>query len=486
MQDNISHVLGFTNTSIRINYVHLVLTVTSSALLFFTLFIGIAANLFVAWAVRNQKSLQTSNNALLVNLAVIDFLRCVIDCPFILEIFLNRDRIDRIGLPLCDAQFFSFSVTCCVQLLTLASISAERYQAIAHPFKTTERRKRVMIWIPLTWTVAISVSVICLLFAKDSPVYARCKGLDIKELPTYGTFGMYVLVPLWAACLAVITGFYTRIFVLVKTHNRKIFDKGTVLTLANSKAKTKKESTTIKEIITIVPEVTVKTAVLPRAQEERAPGDNTQVCGNNAVSEPLNAGDQELTVDRQRTDTSRVVSENINSEQPPQASAVVVIDLETREEGSALQPPPLMTESESATLKPVVEILPDNKPTVTNPAEPENQDDVAGAVCMMPSRPNPDRAKKNKEGKLAKRSGYIILTFLILWTPFILTVLANYFIRRSNNTSMEIALELEILTISFVCMTSVTNPITYAAVNPQFRTEFYSLRSKFKSICMTK
>lgn len=50
---------------------------------------------------------------------------------------------------------------------------------------------------------------------------------------------------------------------------------------------------------------------------------------------------------------------------------------------------------------------------------------------------------------------------------------------------MEIELELEILSVSLVCMTSVTNPIIYAVVNPQFRTEFYSLRSKFKSICMT-
>lgn len=462
------HINISANASTGIDYVHVVLTATNCTLLFFTLFIGIAANLFVAWAVRNQKSLQTSNNALLVNLAVIDFLRCVIDCPFILEVFLNGDRIGKIGSLLCDVQFVSFSITCCVQLLTLASISAERYQAIAHPFKTAERRKRVTVWIPLTWTVAVAVSVMCLRFAiaKDSLVYARCKGLDVEELPSYDAFGVYVLVPLWTACLAVIIGFYTRIFLLVKAHNRKIFDKGTVFN-PNDKSHqakaVKKDSTTIKEIIT-VPEV---------AQQERAAAVDDKVSGNNDIPESVCAADQELTENKQHADASRAVDDNIISGQSKKANAVVVIDLEKRDSGE-LQPAPVS--DEPATLKPDSELQPENKSTVpaslkaeseipsegkstiTIPAEPANQDDVAGAVCMMPPRDNlPDRAKKSKEGKLAKRSGYIILTFLILWTPFILAVLVNFLMRRAINTHVS---RLQASTHGFIkrlCRSSVIN-----------------------------
>lgn len=429
----------------RVNYIDVALTVTSCAILFLTLFVGIAANLFVAWAVRSQKSLQTPNNALLVNLAVIDFLRCVIDCPLILAIFLNGDSIDKIGLSLCNVQFASFAITCCVQLLTLASISAERYQAIAHPFETTERRKRVIIWIPSTWTVAIILSIICLLVAKDSPVYVRCKGLDVKELLTYDTFGMYILIPLWAVCLVIIIGFYGRIFILVKAHSRKIFDKGTVLTLGDkNKAKstntTAGDDSTIKEIVKIVPEVTVKTDVA-RAQEEHTSTDNILSCGQkNAMSASSEIVDQTLDRHPETNDNSRVLAENSNEnnlrqQAPPSPNrALVLIDLEKPVDESKLHPQPL-TISETANVQPLEEKQPDPKTIPTAP-EPDNQGDVDGAVCMMPPRFNADRAKKNKEGKLAKRSGYIILTFLILWTPFVLTVVTNYFLRWSSSTSV--------------------------------------------------
>lgn len=436
----------------RKSYVDVVLTVTSCALLSLTLFVGIAANLFVAWAVRSQKSLQTSNNALLVNLAVIDFIRCVVDCPLILAIFLNGDSVDKIGFSLCNAQFASFAITCCVQLLTLASISAERYQAIAHPFQTTERRKRVMIWIPSTWTLAIILSILCLMFAKDSPVYVRCKGLDVEELMAYDTFGMFILIPLWAVCLVIITGFYGRIFILVKAHSRKIFDKGTVLTVSDTNGKAKStdapvgDDSTIKEIVKIVPEVTVK-ADVSGAQEEHTSTDNILSRGEkNAVTASFGVVKQTLNLDGDpagTNDNSKVLAENSDENNLTQDvstspnKALVLIDLEKREDECTSQPQPLAV-SETATLQPVVETQPDTKAAPTAP-EPDNQDD-AGAVCMMPPRFNADRAKKNKESKLAKRSGYIILTFLILWTPFVLIVLANYCIRRSNLISVSISL----------------------------------------------
>lgn len=41
---------------------------------------------------------------------------------------------------------------------------------------------------------------------------------------------------------------------------------------------------------------------------------------------------------------------------------------------------------------------------------------------------------------------------------------------------------LEVLSVSVACMTSLSDPIIYAAVNPQFRTEFFRLKRKFKSL----
>lgn len=42
--------------------------------------------------------------------------------------------------------------------------------------------------------------------------------------------------------------------------------------------------------------------------------------------------------------------------------------------------------------------------------------------------------------------------------------------------------DLEILTVSVACVTSLSDPIIYAAVNPQFRTEFDRLRKKVESV----
>lgn len=42
--------------------------------------------------------------------------------------------------------------------------------------------------------------------------------------------------------------------------------------------------------------------------------------------------------------------------------------------------------------------------------------------------------------------------------------------------------DIEILSVSVACITSLSDPIIYAAVNPQFRTEFYKLKTRVGSI----
>lgn len=234
------------NNTVWEEYTDIAFVVANSFILFITALVGIAANIFVILAVYHQKSLQTWNNALLVNLALIDILRCVIDCPILLTIVMivyQRGHVDEL---ICDAQVASFSFSCCIQLLTLACISAERYQAIAQPFKTSQRRRRIMVLIPVTWTLGIVVAGFCLMFVKDSPVHLKCKGLQRETSSSYDTFGLYMLLPLWAACFGVITGFYGRIFILVRSHNRKIFDKGTfpLSKVDKTDDKQKKEETT--------------------------------------------------------------------------------------------------------------------------------------------------------------------------------------------------------------------------------------------------
>lgn len=46
--------------------------------------------------------------------------------------------------------------------------------------------------------------------------------------------------------------------------------------------------------------------------------------------------------------------------------------------------------------------------------------------------------------------------------------------------------DMEILSVSVACVTSLSDPIIYAAVNPQFRTVFYKLKNRVSSIFKRK
>ncbi|RXN14912.1 dopamine D2-like receptor [Labeo rohita] len=539
-----------------------------------TLHVGILANLFVAWAVHHQKSLQTSNNALLVNLAVIDILRCAIDCPLLLSVVLRAGDAQDLGVLFCSAQIASFSLICCVQLLTLACISAERYQAIAHPFKNAERRKRITVWIALTWLLPISISVICVIFAKDSPVYVRCRGLRMETLDSYDTFGLYILTPIWCVCLTVIIGFYGRIFLLVRAHGRKIFDKGSFPPPDKKKEdtkKNKKETKTDLENDTENPKTVDNDHFKPNEKEScggnppdlqptseelpttsgnesfdvNKPKLSTEISRETKVTfidELSNEAPQVLEVieepnDHQPTseessspstneedgatesstqqDATREVSamaSNAQKDFPAESSQSSVKEEDgeeesndrreafspsaTEEDGAAESSTAQDTaeetsptsgngfegpEEQGALQETAAETSPASTEEATAAPQEEEEEEVAGAVCMMPSLAQRERGNAKKESKLAKRSGYIIFTFLIFWIPLIATVFLNHVFYRNDKLAMEVFRDLEILTVSLVCMTSLTNPIIYAAVNPQFRTEFHNLKTKWKA-----
>ncbi|XP_042351958.1 dopamine D2-like receptor [Plectropomus leopardus] len=561
------------NNTIGEEYSDVAFAAANTLILLITSAVGIAANLFVILAVYRQKSLQTAINALVVNLAVIDTLRCVTDCPILFIIILALYRRGLVEELICDAQVASFSFSCCIQLLTLACISSERYQAIAQPFKTSQRRRRIMVLIPLTWALAILVAAFCLKFVKDSPVHERCKGLLGKTSSSYDTFGLYMLFPLWAACFSVIIGFYARIFALVKSHNRKIFDEGTFplsnkdktedkqkkeetkavedvhgksgqnQTLSKSAAQvelvTQDELNSSKKDSTAALLASIKTPQcasirseskkelkntleLTDLETEQSPPPAMQVavpieekpfkteqsnpCGTEAEAKPSN-GEAAASV-KSSTTKPQKVSSNFDTEK--QSKERVKIDKapsemkETNPHGPSsaqLENPEstsvLLTElkqvkssngGETLSVAAVDQVssLPPASSNVPETEDAKQQGKVEGAVCVMPSKASKERANKKKESKMARRAGYIIITFILFWLPLITTILVNFAVHGNKNTQITIFQDVEILSVSVTCITSLSNPMIYAAVNPQFRTEFKKLTNKLVSIFYKK
>lgn len=493
------------NVTIWEEYRALAFVVANSAILLITFSVGIAANIFVILAVYGQKSLQTSTNALVVNLAVIDLLRCLIDCPVLLTVVITAHQRGRGNHLVCDAQVASFSFSCCIQLLTLACISAERYQAIAQPFKTTQRRRRIMVLIPVTWILAIVVAGFCLMFVKDSPVHMRCKGLQGQN--SYDTFGLYILLPLWASCFAIIIGFYARIFLLVRLHNRKIFDKG-VHPSRTDKADTKQENveavegcdkpeqkqTLSRSVEQVGPEMLSQTdssvkespaVLVTSAEAPRCVPDGSvnkkdlkkaleivDLEGEQPPSTHVSVQSEEKTIKTEKlmspakkveAKPSKGDTHKSSSTKPQKVSSISDTEKQSKEEAQIHKTPSEMKErsphgpssallanpestflmqsegtkkqgsaepSPAALALPPLPAVPANVPETEAPRQ---DTDVEGPVCMMPSKERKERASKNKESKMAKRAGYIIITYLLFWLPLIVTILGNFITQESKS-----------------------------------------------------
>lgn len=199
--------------------------VFNCAVLTFTLVLGLPGNLWVCWVVSRTKSLRTFNNALLVSLAASDLLKCSVDTPLLLLSLLRRATV-----PLCSLQQFTYALCSCVQLLTLVSISVERFQAIAFPFQTDRRKARVRLWILSIWASGFVLAGVSLALSEEALFYLLCRPyvreLGEERLRHLDPFGPYVLVPLWGLSLAVIVVHYVRIFKVVRRHRRKAVSRG--------------------------------------------------------------------------------------------------------------------------------------------------------------------------------------------------------------------------------------------------------------------
>ena len=200
----------------------------SCILLGCTLCIGVIGNTLVCLCVYANRTLRTSNNALLVNLAVADLIACVFSVPILLLAFVTKLSSTPPSVPsrevLCTGQMFFHITSSSVQLFTLASISVERYQAIAHPFKTKEQKMRVICSLIISWVAGILLGTLTTVFLRDTPLYLFCRcGSVSANLPAIDIVHVCVMTPLGLICLLITVIFYGKIFRVVRKH---VKDKG--------------------------------------------------------------------------------------------------------------------------------------------------------------------------------------------------------------------------------------------------------------------
>ncbi|XP_078276454.1 5-hydroxytryptamine receptor 1A-beta-like [Rhinoraja longicauda] len=377
----------------------------SSLILGFTCVIGVLGNGLACRLLYTDKSPRTPINALLLNLAATDLLKCAVDIPLLLAVGIwGNSRVD-LGETPCLLQPFTYSLSSCVQLATLVAISAERYQAIAHPFQAAKKKIRIQGWGPIIWSMGFMVSVLSVTLTKETPTYVRCRHLSINPERYFDPFGTFILVPTWTISLALIVGHYLRIFALVRRHNKRVFDRGTV-------------PSSPKERVLHLPGHSGRQQTAAEA-----------VAGGEGGCPPVELCPVHQTGQASRAVPCQVVSTDGRAPTPPQG-------------------------------------------------EPPDAPNIIGAVCLI-SRSCRESAKKRMEGKLAKRFGYIMLTFLVCWMPLVTVLLLNMLVRHS----MELLLEIQTFAIALSCVPAAVNPFIYTMLNKQFHSEIQQALTRFCCKC---
>ncbi|XP_038867484.1 D(4) dopamine receptor-like [Salvelinus namaycush] len=312
------------------------------------------------------RTVQTTNNALLVNLAANDLLKCSLDTSLLLSVLLEGRR----------EQQFTYALCSCVQLLTLVSISIERVQAIAFPFHNKKTKARIQVWILAIWAFGL--------------LLAMCRRHVDKHADR---FGAYILVPVWGCSLTLIVIHYVRIFKVVRQHGNKVSDRGIQLRPSVSRHIWSWQNSVVSA---------------PRI----APGHTFKSLAAAGASRIL---------------------------QLPRCTVITVSE-------------------ESST-----------------PSAEKAQERVR-AVCLLTPTAR-ERGQKRTERKLAKRFGYIIITFTLFWMPMVVILLIHVIVTRSRDSQSWVLKELETSAMVLTCVPAAVDPLIYTMVTRQFRSEFSKLIS---------
>uniref|UniRef100_A0A8C6RC56 Alpha-1D adrenergic receptor n=1 Tax=Nannospalax galili TaxID=1026970 RepID=A0A8C6RC56_NANGA len=179
---------------------------------------AVAGNLLVILSVACNRHLQTVTNYFIVNLAVADLLLSATVLPF--SATMEVLGFWAFGRAFCDV-WAAVDVLCCTaSILSLCTISVDRYVGVRHSLKypaiMTERKAAAIL--ALLWAVALVVSVGPLLGWKE-PVPPDERFCGITEEVGYAVFSS---VCSFYLPMAVIVVMYCRVYVVARSTTRSL------------------------------------------------------------------------------------------------------------------------------------------------------------------------------------------------------------------------------------------------------------------------
>lgn len=145
---------------------------------FVIIFTGLVGNSLIIHAVRTNRSMHTTTNYLISNIAVADLTTMATCLPFIILKFVVHPS-GAFGRFLCTVFTKNnlSTITLSVSILTLCILAVERYNALVNPLqhhlRMTKRASLIAIFI--TWLLALFAALPLLIFTDFDEKYHYCR-----------------------------------------------------------------------------------------------------------------------------------------------------------------------------------------------------------------------------------------------------------------------------------------------------------------------
>uniref|UniRef100_A0ACB8EIU2 Neuromedin-U receptor 2 n=1 Tax=Sphaerodactylus townsendi TaxID=933632 RepID=A0ACB8EIU2_9SAUR len=165
--------------------------------------VGVSGNLLVCLVILKHRNMKTPTNYYLFSLAVSDLLVLLIGLPLeVYEMWSNYPFL--FGLVGCYFKTALFETVCFASILSVTTVSVERYVAILHPFqaKMKSTRRRALRIIIALWILSVLFSL------PNTSIH----GIMVQYFPNHtevpGSATCAVVKPMWIYnCIIQVTSF---------------------------------------------------------------------------------------------------------------------------------------------------------------------------------------------------------------------------------------------------------------------------------------
>ncbi|CAH3044749.1 unnamed protein product, partial [Porites evermanni] len=133
--------------------------------------LGSFGNLLLCFAIATHPLLRRTSNYLLLSLAIADLLVTLVCQPFLLEIFYNRTFFHECKASLEMPYRLIVNLSCSASVIHLASISLDRFIAVAFPlhYKIVMKKCGLVILLIASWALPISIPVLMVVLPPSFP-----------------------------------------------------------------------------------------------------------------------------------------------------------------------------------------------------------------------------------------------------------------------------------------------------------------------------